>query len=132
MKEKFCRGEARVEAVLHKPAGHRLPALLHFEVGQGAALKAIWDALAVDNLLPNTRNHLRHVEVGALGAALGHDLGRVAVGQRLAAQQARLLANAAEVLLDLRLHRLLCGAPRLALDAAGLELLNVQANIEVY
>jgi len=87
-------------------------------VGQRPILESVRNSLAADGLLADARDHLTDVDVGALGAADGHDERRVVSVQVLEAGVARLVADHGQLLQNDGLQRLRRIAAGLALQLA--------------
>ena len=67
------------------------------KVRQRAVHKALRDAAAADDLLADAGDHLRDVDLGALGAALGHDERAVVLVQLTKADLTGVVANARQL-----------------------------------
>ena len=74
------------------------------KVRQGAVHEALRDAGTADDLLADTRNHLRDVDLGALGAALGHDQRRVVLVELVQADLTGIVTNLGQLARQLGLR----------------------------
>lgn len=63
MEQKFCREKAGIKAVAHETFCRRLLGLFR-EMGERAVLKTIRNTLTANDLLADTRHHLRDVDGG--------------------------------------------------------------------
>ena len=109
MEEELRRSQATNERVLDEATSLGAVIVL-LEVGEGAILEAIRDALALNILLPNTRNHLRNIDGATLGSSTNHRRHAVLGAQRrlanLACQLRRLVQDAEHLVLQLITIRL--------------------------
>ena len=87
-------------------------------MGQRPILESVGNSLATDGLLADARDHLTDVDVGALGAADGHDERRIVSVQVLEAGVARLVADHGQLLQNDGLQGLRRIAAGLALQLA--------------
>ena len=109
VEEEFRWSQATNERVLDEATSLGAVIVL-LEVGEGAILEAIRDALALNVLLPNTRNHLRNIDGTTLGSSTNHRRHAVLGAQRrlanLACQLRRLVQDAEHLVLQLITIRL--------------------------
>ena len=94
------------------------------EVRQSAVLEPVGDALAVNELLPEARNHLRNVQVAALGAGLDHGDEAVVLAQTLQPDFARVVRGLVQNVGDLELKLVFVGVARRVLKDAEIRLVN--------
>ena len=105
VEEELAGCEADEVGVLDETFGLRRVVVLD-EVRQGAMLEAEGYALALDVLLADAGDHLRDVDLGALGAGVHHRLEVVERGEKLLGGRAGLVARLVEDLVHLVLERL--------------------------
>ena len=123
VKEELLRREPRNEGVLHEAARARGVVVLR-EVRQRAVLKPVGDALAVNELLSEARNHLRNVQIAALGTRLDHGHEAVVLVQALQPDFARVVRGLVQNVGDLELKLVLVGVARRVLKDAEIRLVN--------
>ena len=123
VEEELLRREPRNEGVLHEAARPRRVVVFR-EVRQRAVLKPVGDALAVNELLPEARNHLRNVQIAALGTRLDHGHEAVVLVQALQPDFARVVRGLVQNVGDLELKLVLVGVARCILKDAEVRLVN--------
>ena len=123
VKEELLRREPRNEGVLHEAARPRRVVVFR-EVRQRAVFKPVGDALAVNELLPEARNHLRNVQIAALGPRLDHGHEAVVLVQALQPDLARVVCGLVQNVGDLELKLVLVGVACGVLKDAEIGLVN--------
>ena len=123
VKEELLRREPRNEGVLHEAARPRRVVVFR-EVRQRAVLKPVGDALAVNELLTEARNHLRNVQIAALGTRLDHGHEPVVLVQALQPDFARVVRGLVQNVGDLELKLVLVGVARRVFKNAEIRLVN--------
>mmetsp|Transcript_15235 Transcript_15235/g.35011 ORF Transcript_15235/g.35011 Transcript_15235/m.35011 type:complete len:818 (+) Transcript_15235:946-3399(+) len=123
VEKELLRGEAPQVRVLDE-AARLWPVVVLGEVRQRAVEETVRDALALNVLLADARNHLRDVNEGALGARGDHVLHVVRLLQRSLRARARSIACLVQHLVDLVLERFEHRSPGTALKLVVLRLVN--------
>ena len=123
VEEELLRRQPAKVRVLHEPA--RLGAQIVLgEVRQRARVEPERDALPLDVLLPDARNHLRDVQERPLRARLHRHLDVVGVVQTRLRRVPRVVARLVQNLVHLLLERLVRRHPRLRVELVALVLVN--------
>ena len=91
---------------------------------QRAVLKPVGDAFAVNELLTEARNHLRNVQIAALGTRLDHGDEPVVFVQALQPDFARVIRGLVQNVGDLELKLVLVGVSRRVFKNAEIRLVN--------
>eukprot|EP00962_Isochrysis_galbana_P015945 scaffold4556_cov114-Isochrysis_galbana.AAC.11 len=131
VEEELLRREAAQVRVLDEAARFG-PIVVLCEVGERAVEEAVRDALALDVLLPDARNHLRDVDEETLGAGGDHVLHVVGLLERLLGRDAGFVARLVQDLSNIVFERLDDGAPRLALELVMLRLFHQLLHLRMH